>query len=458
MIWSFVLLLVILPLFWMLFSSAVERVSRDVVDTRLLEFADQVRGYWVSVRSSSPIIRDDTRRTDYNAGDGASLQGYAGGADLDWIWQVSVAGRIELKSELLALTKNQFPVRTELKKNQFILRNLNTSLGPMRIAERVVDEAVASNQSMNPGEERVHYVVGLRTGRYLGYVDDHADRLRSLAWLAVIPIALALLGLSAVIILATRRNLAYLTKALESYARGDSVRVEGQFPSELQGTVDRLNALVGQNHKILGRTRKYVSKIAHDINHPLAILKNALSRDGDKDLMLRQVEGMAGLVDRYSSLARAIGPDGQGNQTTYIAEVLTDVIAGFSILYRRTPLSFELQCEPGIVFPAPRHDLEAMISNLVSNAHKYGESQVRLSASLDEIGLTITVEDDGPGIPQAKRKSAVYWGNRLDEAPPGTGFGLSIVEDIADLYDGELDFGDSDLGGLKVTVHLPIQS
>jgi len=456
-LWSFGLLAACVPLFWILFSAAVGAVSRDVVDTRLLEFADQVRGYWVSVQADGRPQIGNSR--------GPALRGHAGGADLDWVWQVSEGGTVVLQSELLLLTKAVLPTgqgpASEASEMAFSLRNIETPLGPMRIAERIIDEPLPFTGSGTPTSRRLHYLVGVRAERYLVYVEDHAARLRGLAWLAIAPVALALFGLSAVIILATRQTLGQLTDAMRAYENGETDRIEDGFPKELQGVADRLNALLSHNAKLVERTRKYVSKIAHDINHPLAIMKNALggapdSDKTDKNLMNRQLDRMVGLVDRYSSLARAIGPEGQTRRQTSIADILDDVVSGFSILYRRTPLTFEQHCEPTLSFAIPRHDLEAMMSNLVSNAHKYGDSHVRVSAKAGDDGaLRLTVEDDGPGIPEADRIAAMNWGNRLDEAPPGTGFGLSIVQDIADLYQGRLILDKSDLGGLSATVEIP---
>lgn len=407
-----------------------------------------MRGYWVSTQADG--------RAGQNEDGGPALRAHAGGADLDWVWQISDRDGVTLRSELLALTNAVLPVRVDASAAAFELRDASTDLGPMRIAERVIDEPLPFAESGQGATRRLHYLVGLRSERYDAYVEDHAARLRGLALLAAVPIALALFGLSAVMILATRRNLGQLTDAMRDYEIGETDRVEGTFPRELQGVADRLNALLSHNDKLVERTRKYVSKIAHDINHPLAILQNALRGDADPTLMQRQLDRMVGLVDRYSSLARAIGPEGPTRRKTRIAEMLDDVVSGFSILYRRTPLTFACRCDADLSFALPRHDLEAMTSNLVSNAHKYGETQVRISAALGDGGaLRITVEDDGPGIPEADRIAAMNWGQRLDEAPPGTGFGLSIVQDIADLYQGRLILDVSDLGGLSATVEIP---
>ena len=441
-LWALVLFTISVPLFWGLFSRAVDGVSRDVVDTRILEFADQVRGFWASAKAAGTS----------NIPSAVGL----GGPDVGWVWQISTEGRKPYRSELLHLMNASLPISEKEPRQAFSLHNTNTALGRMRLAERVIDEIPPfPGRDGEPKKIRVHYVVGIDIERYHSYVEEHAARLRSLAVLAVVPVSLVLLGMLAFIIMVIRRDFQHVGDAMRRYEDAETEGISGDFPKELQGLVDQMNRLLTQNMKLVGRTRKYVSKIAHDINHPLAVMKNGLTGEVDKKLLARQVDRMAGLVDRYSSLARAIGPEGQTGRQTLIAEVLKDVAEGFTILYRRTPLAIECVCDENLIFPIPRHDLEAMISNLISNAHKFAETRVRLSARMVENSLQVGVEDDGPGIPAEQREAAFNWGKRLDEAPPGTGFGLSIVKDIADLYGGSISLSVSELGGLKVDISIP---
>jgi len=242
---------------------------------------------------------------------------------------------------------------------------------------------------------------------------------------------------------------------MDHYEDGAAETIEGAHPRELQRLVDRMNGLLQQNTMLIDRTRKYVSKIAHGINHPLAIMKNGINGAVDTALLGRQVDRMAGLVDRYSSLARAIGPEGQVQRQTEIAATLEDIAEGFSILYRRTPLDISCVCDSDLTFFVARHGLEAMVSNLVSNAHKFADEKVILGAELRDGNLVVRVEDDGPGITAEQREAALDWGGRLDEAPPGTGFGLSIVRDIVALYDGDMRLGEAAAGGLSVEIELP---
>ncbi|MDH3739318.1 MAG: HAMP domain-containing histidine kinase, partial [Alphaproteobacteria bacterium] len=384
-----------------------------------------------------------------------------GGADADWVWQISVNDRITERAELLEIADAALPANAAAAGSDFVIANFDTRLGPMRIAGRTIAELppFIGDEPATTEPTKVQYFAGITLARYDARVGELAARLRQLALLAAIPVSLALLGMLGFIILALRHQLGGLGAAMQAYENAETDDIEGRFPGEIQQLVDRINGMLQQNMRLVERTRNYVSKIAHDINHPLTVMQNGLKGTVDTELMQRQVERMTGLVDRYSSLARAIGPDGQPARKTYIEPLLNDVVEGFAILYRRTPLEIDQTCEPGLRVPIPKHDIEAMLSNLVSNAHKFADGRVRVSAQTVDDGLRLTVEDDGPGISETLRSAAFNWGKRLDEAPPGTGFGLSIVRDIAELYDGTVTLGESaDLGGLRVDIDLPVKA
>lgn len=99
-----------------------------------------------------------------------------------------------------------------------------------------------------------------------------------------------------------------------------------------------------------------------------------------------------------------------------------------------------------------------LINNLFSNACRYG-NKVNITVRSDAAWLVFTVEDDGPGIPEASREDVFRPFFRLDEArnqdEQGTGLGLSIAQDIARSHGGDITLADSDLGGLKATVRVP---
>ena len=102
--------------------------------------------------------------------------------------------------------------------------------------------------------------------------------------------------------------------------------------------------------------------------------------------------------------------------------------------------------------------MKRCLSNLVTNATKFG-TRAELKGSYDKGWLTITVDDDGPGIAEEDRDLAFRAFHRLDEArnqdQPGSGLGLAIARDVARSHGGDLFLEDSPLGGLRARLRIP---
>ncbi len=102
-----------------------------------------------------------------------------------------------------------------------------------------------------------------------------------------------------------------------------------------------------------------------------------------------------------------------------------------------------------------------MLGNLIDNAGKWATGTVRIEVARGEDlaperpSILFLIDDDGPGLPKERRSEATRRGRRLDETKPGSGLGLSIVVDLAQLYGGNLVLDDSPLGGLRAQLTLP---
>ncbi len=102
-----------------------------------------------------------------------------------------------------------------------------------------------------------------------------------------------------------------------------------------------------------------------------------------------------------------------------------------------------------------REDLLELLGNLLDNACKWADAEVRLSVVETAQAYELSVEDDGPGIPQDQRDQVFSRGTRLDEQTDGHGLGLGIVRDIVDTWGGELLLQRKRVGRLEVTIELP---
>ena len=118
-------------------------------------------------------------------------------------------------------------------------------------------------------------------------------------------------------------------------------------------------------------------------------------------------------------------------------------------------LNLEMQVQPGLSLPWDREDILELLGNLLDNACKWADSEVLLIMNRQETRFCIVVEDDGPGIPEARREEVFGRGARLDEQITGHGLGLGIVRDIVQAWGGNLQLEASHSGGLRVCIDLP---
>jgi signal transduction histidine kinase len=214
---------------------------------------------------------------------------------------------------------------------------------------------------------------------------------------------------------------------------------------------------------MLERSRTHVGNLAHGLKTPLSVLANE-SRGADSqlaDIVSRETANMKEQVAHHLARARMAASVRVLGATTEVQPVLERLTHALDKIFSDRALDIDLDCDDGLVFRGEGQDLEELVGNLLENACKWGRSEVRIRASA-YAGATggaalfeLTVEDDGPGLPENERERALKRGERLDEAVPGTGLGLSIVNDLTRLYRGEIILSTSDLGGLKVILRLP---
>lgn len=256
------------------------------------------------------------------------------------------------------------------------------------------------------------------------------------------------------------RPLRRIQVALADVRSGRADRMKGDWPDEVQPLITELDALLDHNDEVIGRARTHVGNLAHALKTPLAVLANEGTRkDGARtDAVFRQVAVMHRWIDHYLGRARTAATGAVLGARTPVAPVVEDL--------RRTLLRIHLDRAPDIassvaedadsaVFRGEKQDLEEMLGNLLDNACKWAGGRVDVAVSARGRVLTVTIDDDGPGLPAERRAEAMGRGRRLDEAAPGSGLGLAIVADIARLYGGELRLDESPMGGLRAELTLP---
>jgi signal transduction histidine kinase len=235
--------------------------------------------------------------------------------------------------------------------------------------------------------------------------------------------------------------------------------LDAQVPVELAPLVGQINHLLEYTEDSLKRSRNALGNLGHALKTPLAVLLSLSARPELQrwpelqTALLEQLEQMQLRLARELSRARLAGEALPGAHFDCARE-LPGLFATLAVIHPRN-VHLEWQAEPGLSLPWDREDLLELLGNLLDNACKWANSQVRLQLGRRDGDFWLAVDDDGPGIASAQRDEVLGRGTRLDEQVAGHGLGLDIVRDMLELWGGQLDLQDSPLGGLRVAIRLP---
>ena len=255
------------------------------------------------------------------------------------------------------------------------------------------------------------------------------------------------------------RPLEQARRQLMQLQQGQRSQLDQQVPLELEPLVAQINHLLAHTEDTLKRSRNALGNLGHALKTPLAVLVSLATREELKQLpQLReslngQLQQIEQRIARELGRARLAGealPGAHFDCASELPELFSTLV-----MIHGNHLQLDWQAEPGLRLPWDREDLLELLGNLLDNACKWADSQVKLQISKVAEGYQLTIDDDGPGIDAAQRDDVLSRGSRLDEQVAGHGLGLGIVRDIVDAWAGSLQLADSPLGGLRVTISLP---
>jgi two-component system sensor histidine kinase PhoQ len=277
------------------------------------------------------------------------------------------------------------------------------------------------------------------------------------------------LGAAAVILIAAQiiiffvglRPLRRVAADVARIESGQSPRLEGDYPVELEPLARNVNRLLDTEQSNQTRIRNALDSLAHSLKTPLAVLQAGLPlHGGDAE------RSMQNALDEMNRLiATRLERAGSTARRTLVQPVevlpqLQRIVEALQKVYSRKMINAELNIEDRLAFYGEQRDLLELAGNLADNAFKYGESRVRVSGGAvsgerNRPGLWLAVEDDGPGIDESQWESLLQRGSRGDERVEGHGLGLAIVMELVTAYGGEVRIGHSELGGALVRVTFP---
>jgi len=243
---------------------------------------------------------------------------------------------------------------------------------------------------------------------------------------------------------------------------GSRVSLSNRFPKELIAVARSMNLLIDSERARSDRYRYTLDNLAHSLKTPLAGMR-ALLRDKQSEHFGKRFDEQ---IDRMDEIVRyqLRKPTSAGKlvlQSVQVEKEVARLIDGLKKVYREKAPIFDVSIQSGMKFRGDSGDFLELAGNLLDNACKWCERNVRISivpsvaAHAVASGLVLTVSDDGPGIPKDAADALLQRGMRLDESTPGHGIGLAVVKDIAQSYGGQLMIERSESGGAKITVSIP---
>lgn len=353
--------------------------------------------------------------------------------------------------------------------NEVVAESASVWRSRLEIAEPNRDGSPAIQQFVDPRGEDVRALVQSITLPetetpftfiVAGPVTDIADDVREFTSKLAITLGVLGLGLLGAVLVQVRfglRPLRALQRALSDIRTGNLDRLPAGFPDEVQPVAHELNALLDHNAVVLARFRTQAGNLAHALKNPLTVIRNEARefKGNSGEVMRDQVTVLTRLVERHLSQARIAGSGSVLGTRTSVEKTSEDLRFSMQRLYEDRALDIRIGPVAGLWFKGDAEDLEEMMGNLMDNACKWARGQVVVSGERSGGQLLITVEDDGPGIPEPRMNEVLKRGRRLDESVPGSGLGLHIVLDIAEHYQGGLGLRPSTLGGVRAELELP---
>ncbi len=361
-------------------------------------------------------------------------------------WQIDIPAQRSLRSRSLwdeALVVPTPPKSTD--ENHAHILALPSG-GEIFALEKLI---VVSNNAN--AEKSIVVTLGIDRHRVTNSITEF---LQALLW-GLAATYIALLATTAAIISLGLRPLQAVKQGIAELRSKSIAFKTDQLPTEILPLAEEINALVAARELQLENARMRASNLAHGLKTPLTVMfavANDLHATGQvaaSENIVLNASQMRDLIDR--ELTRSRMADGLNSHRANLAQTLERVLKTMRKAPRGDALMWNTMVKSSAIVKMDTVDLMELLGNLLDNARKHAHEIVRISHN----GSTLTVEDDGPGVSVEQLPLIFKRGVRLDEKLSGSGIGLAIVSDLAEVYGLTLDARRSDLGGLAVTVGLP---
>ncbi len=330
-----------------------------------------------------------------------------------------------------------------------------------RMLVRAMREYVGKPFQIDTASMRRHVVIGVQLPEGILEVITTRKRLFSsttyIFVLWMVGTSMILLGVATVFMRNQVKPIRRLALAADRFGKGRDVpNFKPEGAREVRQAATAFMAMRERIQRQISQRTEMLAGVSHDLRTPLTRMKLQLALLGESegvDDLKGDIDEMEHMLQAYLAFAR--GEGAEAPESTNLSAMLEGVIAQA----RRKGGAIDLHTEGEIIVPLRPAAFKRCLSNIVDNAIRYA-NHVSVRAGRRGDGIDITVDDDGPGIPEDKREDAFKPFFRLESSRnPGTGgvgLGLTIARDVMRSHGGDIELTDSPNGGLRARMKLPL--
>lgn len=252
------------------------------------------------------------------------------------------------------------------------------------------------------------------------------------------------------------RPIEKLADAMERFGRGEDTgafRVRGA--REVRGATLAFQDMRQRIKRHIEQRSQLLAGVSHDLRTPLTRLKLQLALmppSSEVDAIKRDLADMEETLDEY--LAFAKGLTDETPELVDVAKLVGEIVADSA----RSGADVAVDAASAASTQGRARALKRCLANLIENAVAHGD-KVRVAVASTDQAITVSVDDNGPGMPEELYEEAFRPFSRLDETrsrnQKGVGLGLAIARDVARSHGGDILLSRSALGGLRASLKLP---
>lgn len=254
------------------------------------------------------------------------------------------------------------------------------------------------------------------------------------------------------------RSIAQLATAAEDFGKGINTKFKPYGSIEVRRAGLAFTKMKERIIRQISERTQMLAGVSHDLRTPLTRMKLQLAMLPDSkenQEFVQDINEMEKMLDGYLAFVSGEG----GEKTTFVDmnEVVTSIINKYrrnSNALIRYSTNYDVSAVQG-----REQALRRAVTNIIENAFHYGQT-IAVKLESDDKRLELTIDDDGPGIPADKRDDVFKAFYRVEGSrnkdTGGVGLGLAIAKDVIVSHGGSIQLEDSDLGGLRVLISLPL--